>query len=238
MRFERYGHGPCAFLCLHGWNGNHATFKPLAAGLPDEVSLWCPDIPAGGSLAEITNSLEALAGAMPKPLRIVGICSGALHGLLLAERTPVERIVMIDAFAYWPAYFRIFLAPVWGRYAYLTTFANPLGRWLANCSLARHRNHSTNLTEGFSRVDHAETYRQLQLLTEIHAPEGFRHINAHVEIVYGERSFTAIRRSAAIWKNVFPSAPEHRLAGAGHLPLLEATGQLRRIIFEESPCIV
>ncbi len=238
MLFERYGHGPCAFLCLHGWNGTHATFAPLAAGLPERVSLWCPDIPTGATLSEITDSLEALSTAVPKPLRIVGNCSGALHGLLLAERVPVERLVMIDAFAYWPWYFRLFLAPVLGRYAYWSAFANPVGRWLANGALARHRTESTNLTDGFSRADHAKTYRQLELLSEIHPPEGFRGVTAQIDIVCGERSFAAIRRSAAIWKKVFPAAREYTLAGAGHLPLLEATGQLRQIILEESPCTV
>jgi pimeloyl-ACP methyl ester carboxylesterase len=195
-------------------------------------------MPDRQTLAAVTDELQALAETMPRPLRIIGNCSGALHGLLLAERMPVDQIVMIDAFAYWPVYFRLFLSPVFGRYAYLSAFANPLGRWVANASLMQHRQASTNLTEGFSRVDHGATYRQLQLLAGIGSPECFRGIRAKVQITYGENSFAAIRRSTAIWKEIFPHATIHELAGAGHLPLIEAAGQLRSIIFEEKSCIV
>jgi pimeloyl-ACP methyl ester carboxylesterase len=236
MHVERYGGGDRGFLCLHGWNGSHRTFEPLAEALPAGVSLWCPDMPDRESLAGITDELQALAATMPPPLRIIGNCSGALHALLLAERMPVDQIVMIDAFAYWPVYFRIFLAPVFGQYAYLSAFANPLGRWVANASVAHHRKSSTNLTEGFSRVDHGATYRQLHLLTGIGSPQRFRSLVANVQITYGTKSFAAIKRSAAIWKDVFPQATTHELAGAGHLPLIEAAGQLRNIVFEEKPC--
>ena len=240
MHVERYGTGDHLFLCLHGWSGNHSTFAPLAAQLPAGVTLWCPDIPNGATLADVTHQLAAFAVTLPGPLRILGNCSGALHGLLLAERMPVEQIVMIDAFAYWPLYFRMFLLPVWGRWAYMTAFANPVGRWFANLSMARHRTGDTNLTAGFSSVDHAAAYRHLHLLREIGSPLRFRGLAARVDIACGERSFAAIRTSAQIWQEVFPKARQYVLAGAGPLPLLEAAGQVRSIIFEdcfkELPC--
>jgi len=238
MQFKRYGGGDSAFLCLHGWNGNHATFAPLAAGLPEGVSLWCPDLPQFDSLDAITSELQHFASGIGKPLRIIGNCSGALHGLLLAKRIPVERLVMIDAFAYWPTYFRMFLTPIAGRIAYLTAFANPLGRWLANTAVAQHRAASTDLTEGFRRVNHAATYRQLQLLAEMDAPESFRGLVHEVEIVFGQHSFGAVRRSAQIWQSVFPAAKQYELTGAGHLPILEATRQLQSILFQERRCTV
>jgi pimeloyl-ACP methyl ester carboxylesterase len=238
MHIERYGKGNDAFLCLHGWNGSHRTFAPLANGLPDGVALWCPDLPARDSLNEVTAELEGLTHSIPGPLRIIGNCSGALHGLLLAERVRAERIVMIDAFAFLPIYFQLFLLPVIGQIAYWTAFANPAGRWAANLAVARHRKGSTDLTEGFRRVNHAETYRQLQLLGELQSPERFRGLCGQVDIVYGERSFQAVKKSAAIWKRIFPAAREFSLSGAGHLPILEATTQLQRVIFQESPCRV
>ena len=238
MHVERYGCGGENFLCLHGWNGTHTTFAPLAEGMPQGVSLWCPDIPACDSLAAIASELESVAREIPGPLRIVGNCSGALHGLLLAERLRVESIVMIDAFAWLPVYFRLFLAPMFGHVAYWSAFANPLGRWAANLSMARHRKATTDLTAGFRKVNHAETYRQLQLLAGLRSPERFRGVCEHVDIVYGERSFAAVKKSAAIWKQVFPTACEYSLAGAGHLPVLEATSQLQSIIFQEKPCRV
>jgi pimeloyl-ACP methyl ester carboxylesterase len=238
MHVERYGSGAEAFLCLHGWNGTHATFEPLAKGLPEGVSLWCPNIPARESLAAITSELETVARQIAGPLRIVGNCSGALHGLLLAEHLRVERIVMIDAFAWLPLYFRPFLAPVFGYVAYWSAFANPLGRWAANLSMARHRKGTTDLTAGFREVNHAETYRHLLLLAGLRSPERFRGVCEQVDIVYGQRSFQAVKKSAAIWKQVFPEAREYSLTGAGHLPILEAPRQLQGIICQEKPCRV
>ena len=238
MHIERYGTGGEAFLCLHGWNGSHTTFAPLAEGLPEGVSLWCPDLPARDSLDQITTELEAAARAIPGPLRIIGNCSGALHGLLLAERIRAERIVMIDAFAFLPLYFRLFLLPVLGQLAYRTAFANPVGRWAANLAVARHRKDSTDLTEGFRRVNHAETYHQLRLLSGLQSPERFRGVCRDVDIVYGERSFQAVKQSAEIWKRIFPAARDYSLSGAGHLPILEATTQLQNVIFQERPCRV
>lgn len=237
MNVKRYGTGSRVFLCLHGWNGTHRTFEPLAAELPRDVSLWCPDLPGDcETLDAVTDDIEALARSFDS-VHVVGNCSGALHALLLAERMPVERIVMIDAFAYWPLYFRLFLAPGWGRYAYATAFANPVGRWLANQSLARRRTASTNLTAGFAQADHATTYRYLQMLSGVPSPSRFRGIGAPIEICYGERSFAAVRKSVAMWKEIFPQAREHCLAGAGHLPLLETTAPLRNIILENSHAI-
>ncbi len=239
MHVERFGHGPVELLCLHGWSGDHRTFEPLAHLIPDGYSLLCPDLPGCGRSAAPENwSAEAIVEALApwhRP-RMIGNCSGAIFALLLAQRRPVEWITMIDAFAYWPWYFRLFLAPGWGRHAYGAAFANPVGRRIADLSLAKHRAASTSLTEGFAGVDHKMTYRYLQLLAEIGPPEQFRGVDAAIRIVHGARTFAAIRRSAAIWKSIFPAAQESELKGAGHLPILEAAPALSRIIFREPAC--
>lgn len=232
MNINRYGTGPRHFLCLHGWSGNHSTFAPLAS---PGATLWCPDLPATSARA-ITDDLAAIARRIPGPLEIVGNCSGAVYGLLLAQRIGARRIVMIDAFAFWPAYFRVFLAPVWGRWAYWTAFANPVGRWLANRSLASHRTGNTDLTDGFSRVDHTATYRHLEILSAIGPSSQFSGLDAEIDIVFGERTFEAAKRSAMIWSGIFPQARRHRLPGAGHLPILEATEALKRILLEAPEC--
>ena len=234
MNVRKYGQGPRHLLCLHGWSGNHSTFAPLEDA---EFTLWCPDLPAT-TADGIADGLASLIRRMPGPVEIVGNCSGAIYGLLAAQREPVARIVLIDAFAFWPSYFRLFLVPVWGRLAYNTAFANPIGRWIANLSLAGHRTQDTDLTDGFSRVDHQATYRHLQILSAIGPASQFRSVHGEIDIVYGEKSFAAVRKSAGIWNGIFPQAHLHRLDGAGHLPILEATSQLRKILMQEVPCPV
>ena len=244
MHIERHGIGPRNILCLHGWSGDHHTFDPLAANLPGDLTLWCPDLPGCGrssapalwTLDAVSAEIADFASSLGGPLEILGTCSGALFALEVALRIPVTRVIMVDAFAYWPVWFRVFLAPGWGHYAYYTAFANPVGRWLTNRSLAKHRTDSTNLTNGFERVNHATTLRYLRMLAEVKSVDRYLPIRTPIELLYGEKSFRAIRDSAAMWQRVFPGAPIHELAGAGHLPIAEATSRIREILLEEAMC--
>lgn len=252
MFVSRCGHGPIAIAGVHGWSGDHRTFRPLLRDLPPEISFWSVDLPGCGRSPQPRNwTFSAIAGELAETLgsfgtrvHVVGNCSGALLALGAlkmiggaAAARFTARFTMIDAFAFWPWYFRLFLAPGWGRYAYASAFANPIGRAISNASLVRHRSASTNLTEGFTRVDHAVTYRYLQILAEVNSPEAFAGLHCPVDILWGENSFTAVKHSVPVWQSVFPEAKQQMLRGAGHLPILEATKQLQQILFEEKPCL-
>lgn len=169
---------------------------------------------------------------------LVGNCSGALIGLAALEARPhlqsrVERMVLIDPFAFTPWYFGIFVVPVLGRLFYHSTFANPLGRWLTNLSLRGKRSEETDLTHSFQRVDHQVSYRYLELLTSIGSIERWSGILIDTDIVHGERTFGAIRESIGMWRGIWPHIRIHELPAAGHLPILEATEDVRQILFDE-----
>ncbi len=243
MFIERIGSGDRHYVGIHGWSGDHRTFLPLVNDMPSDITFWCLDLPGcGRSSAPARWTLDAIvdevARAIPRPMTVIGNCSGAIPSLLLAQRAPekVARLVLIDAFAAWPWYFRVFTSPGIGRYAYRSTFANPVGRWITNLSLKNRRRSDTHLTQGFAATDHAVTYRYLTLLREAGEAERFKDLDMPIDIVYGERTFQAVRESAAIWKRMWPHANTWRLPGAGHLPILEATAWLQEILFQEIPC--
>lgn len=241
MRVERYGTGPRAFFGLHGWSGDHHTFAPLVADLPEDVTFYSVDLPGcGASPSPKAWAVEAVADeiaeaiiAVGRPVTLVGNCSGANLGFFVAERIPasIERMVTIDAFAFWPWYFSVFLNPVFGRYAYFTTFENPVGRWLTNLSLSSKRTEVTSLTEGFERVNHRVTYRYLEMLHHAGNVERFREFRMPIDVTFGEKSFSGVRESATRFLKLWPQAQMTCLAGAGHLPIREATPVLRTIIF-------
>lgn len=246
MFTKRYGQGERIFFGLHGWSGDHSTFAPLARFLPSDAMIVSPDLPGyGQSRPPHEWTLEALAeeltGEIEKldaPVTLLGNCSGALLGLSAMELRPrlaerINRMVMIDPFAYLPMYFKLFVTPPFGKYAYLSTFANPVGRWITNLSLKSHRTEETDLTGAFRRVDHQVSYRYLELLTGIDGIQRWAGLHKPVDIVFGERSFGAIKKSVGIWKGIWPQARAFELAGAGHLPILEATEALSRIVFQE-----
>lgn len=244
---QSYGKHPAAgrrsYLGLHGWSGDHTTFAPLVPFLPAGATLVSVDLPGYGAspppkrweLQSLADEVVTLIEGLPdEPLTVIGNCSGAILALAAAPRVEarIERLVLIDPFAYAPWYFRLFVEPWWGQYAYYTAFANPVGRWMANLSLRAHRTEATDLTASFRRVDHGVSYRYLKLLTEIDGIAGFAWWRKPVEILYGERTFGAIRESVKRWQEIWPQARARELKGAGHLPILEATEQLARIAFD------
>ena len=241
MHVECYGSGSRVYFGLHGWSGDHSTFAPLAAHLPAGAALYSADLPGYGSspaprrweLAAITDEIERAISSADSPVSIIGNCSGAVFALLAAERLTgrIERLILIDPFAYLPWYFKIFLNKRIGRYAYYSTFANPVGRWLTNLSLSKHRTAETNLTESFVSVSHDVAYRYLALLGELDDITRFSRLRLPVDLVYGARTFGAIKESIAMWRGVWPDARCLELAGAGHLPIQEATEQLSEIVF-------
>jgi pimeloyl-ACP methyl ester carboxylesterase len=246
MHVHRYGTGSRIFFGLHGWSGTHQTFAPLAAQLPADASLFAVDLPACGQTPRPSASsawtLDAFAkdlGAVMKALpcerfTMIGNCSGALLGLLAAPHVQarIERCVLIDPFAYTPWYFGLFTWPLFGKLAYYSSFANPLGRWITNLSLAKHRQGQSDLTEGFGRVDHDAALRYLKLFNDIGSIERFRALQMPTDICYGARSFSAIKTSVQMWQRLWPHAQLHEL-NAGHLPILEATTAMSQIIFDD-----
>lgn len=243
MYFERHGTGARAFLCLHGWGGDRRAFAPLAARVPAGASLYAADLPGCGSsprprewgveaiVAEVSEAIQALDST---GVTLVGHCGGAVFALLAARADArlVERVIAIDPFAYLPRYFRLFTGEGFGRRAYDATFANPLGRWVTNKTLNAGRDERTDLTASFGATDHEVARHYLTLFASIEGVEVFRGLRAEVELVYGERTFGAVKKSVELFRGVLPHARAIRLAGARHMPLTEATAQLARVVFE------
>jgi pimeloyl-ACP methyl ester carboxylesterase len=242
MFIERHGNGDRIFFCLHGWSGDHTTFAPLANYLPEGVALYCVDLPGCGRsrpprewrLEELTCEIAAEISRLDShSVTVIGNCSGAILALsampLIAER--VDRLILIDPFAFAPWYFKLFVATPVGKYAYLSTFANPIGRRITNLWLRRHRTRATDLTVSFRDVDHEVSYQYLRMLCAIEGIERFAWIERPVDIICGARTFGAIKRSVGMWRDLWPRARVFELEGVGHLPIVEATEELGRIIF-------
>jgi pimeloyl-ACP methyl ester carboxylesterase len=239
---ERHGRGPEVYFALHGWGGDRRTFAPLAPYVPETASLFAADLPGCGDSprpkawtvgAVVEEIVEAVRELDEQSVKLVGNCGGAVFALLAARELGemVERVSMVDPFAYLPRYFKLFNAGEFGRRAYDATFANPLGRWLTNQSLRGRRAGAADLTASFAAVDHEAARRHLALYEEIGGVEIFRGMTTPVEIAYGERTFGAVKRSLTLWRDVLPGARVRELRGAGHQPFAEATAQVAKVIF-------
>lgn len=244
MHVNKEGSGPNVYLGIHGWAGNHRTFRRLMPYRPEDATFYSVDLPGyGASPPPAAWTFDSVAqelcdwidGLDLHALAIVGNCGGALFAIEIAERRleRVRRVVLIDPFAYAPWFFRVFTWGAFGKHAYFSTFANPIGRWMTNNVLRRKRSRDTNLTAAFTSVNHSVAHRYICILCGLRNIERFRGLLVPADIVYGERTFAAVRRSLPLWKATLPRAAFHELKGAGHEPIREATEHLARIVFAQ-----
>ncbi len=248
MYVQRYGDGPLAALGLHGWSGDHRTFAPLAPYLPATLSLYAPDLPGCGQsppprewrLEAVLDELIELTQVLPAPITLLGNCSGAILGLCVARRLyqnnqggRLRRLVLIDPFAYWPWYFRVFASDSLGSYAYRLSFGTALGRRLINLALIARRRRQTDLTEGFRLGSPAVALGYLRLLREVRDVNEFAGLPLAVRILHGERTFRAVRRSLERFRALWVDVDVRSIPGAGHLPLREAPAAVAASIFLE-----
>ena len=245
MHVEQFGTGKTIYFGLHGWGGDHATFVPLLKHLPESVRFYCADLPGYGkspapqqwSLEHVTGEIiAAIAEIQATDITLVGNCSGAILALLAAQalKERVNRLILIDPFAYMPLYFRIFVEPKFGKIAYYSAFANPIGRWLTNLSLQHRRSEESNLTRSFQRVDHEVTWQYLHLLRQVRGIGQFADLHIPIDIVCGAKTFKAVKQSAQMFQRIWSQARVIELQGAGHLPIEEATEQLSCILFQDA----
>lgn len=247
MLIHETGEGLRGVVGFHGWSGDHRTFQPLWDRTPVGWTFFSFDLPGcGESVEPAVWSFRAVAREVAeevvrlgmRDLVLVGSCSGAILTAFVARELRemgrpevAARLVMIDPFAYCPWYFRFFLVPVFGPLMYATAFANPVGRWITNLFLQDKRAGDTNLTESFAAVDHRVVWKYLKMLFECGRPGQFRGLHLPVDILYGEKTFSAVRRSVQEWKEALPQARVKELAGVGHLPISEGTEKVAKVVF-------
>lgn len=242
MYVKKYGTGNDVIVALHGWGGDHRTVEPLEKFRPASYRIVSIDLPGyGSSPAPSSWTMESVAEEIAETLAaenisrctLLGNCSGAVTGMYLAQLLPssIERCIFVDMFAYVPWYFKIFLLGAFGRRAYRITFATSAGRSMTNGALRTKRTAHTDLTASFKEIDHDVVYRYLQMMDRVGNIGRFNELRMPITLVYGEKTFGAVKDSVALWKAVWPHAESVQLAGAGHLPIEEATEQLARIVF-------
>ena len=247
MFVHETGEGMRGVVGFHGWSGDHRTFAPLWERLPRGWSFFGFDLPGCGRSSRPAQwNFRAMAREVAvevvqlgmRDLVLVGSCSGAILTAFVTRELRemgrpdvVARLVMIDPFAYCPWYFRLFLLPVLGPLMYATAFANPIGRSITNFFLQDKRAGDTNLTESFAKVDHWVTWKYLRMLYQCGRPGQFRGMGIRADILYGKKTFSAVRRSVEEWKEAWPQAKLKELAGVGHLPILEGTAEVAKAVF-------
>jgi pimeloyl-ACP methyl ester carboxylesterase len=88
-----------------------------------------------------------------------------------------------------------------------------------------------DFTRAFTTLDHDVTLRYLQLLGTIDLQKQFGGLSMAIDIVHGEHTFDAVRRSVEIYHKLWPHSQVRILGGVGHLPMIKGARQLSELIF-------
>jgi len=247
MFIQQTGAGSETVVGLHGWSGDHHAFDPLLEQMPRDYSFYALDLPGCGRSEpprkwEVKSMAREVAQGLVdlnrKELAMIGSCSGAILTAFVAreliqmeKKDLVSRLVMIDPFAFCPWYFHLFLIPVLGPLIYATAFANPVGRGITNLLLRDKRAGKTHLTRDFAEVNHRVVWRYLKMLSECGRPAQFHGLNLPVDILFGEKTFSAVRSSVQEWRESLPQARVMELKGVAHLPISEGTADVAKVVF-------
>jgi pimeloyl-ACP methyl ester carboxylesterase len=238
---KQWGEGERSYLLLHGWGGSHKTFLPIRDLVPETARVFVPDLPGYGESTVppelvLEDLAESLISMIPfgNPLTILGNCTGGGIAAEIARIHPekIDRMVILDPFAFAPWYFKIFFLGEFGRNAYKTTFASKLGRYVTNKFLSSKRSDSTDLTASFEHVNHDLVYRFLRMMASINPIERYSGINNDVHILYGERTFSAVKKSVDLLLDLWPNSKAQELSGVGHLPIEESPDLVARAVFK------
>ena len=240
LEVKTWGTGSSNYVAIHGWGGSHDTFAPMVPMIPKSAQIEAPNLPGYGKSAhpenwQIEEVAEMVADSvnLQEPVTIIGNCTGGVIGAELAKLAPaqVKRLVMIDPFAYAPWYFSIFLKGVFGKMAYKTTFASPVGRFFTNQALRNKRTGDSDLTSSFDRVDHDAAHSFLRMMYEHEGTERYVDLDVPIDLIVGEKTFGAVKKSSQILKETLRNVRIHTLLGAGHLPIEEQTEPVAKVIF-------
>jgi pimeloyl-ACP methyl ester carboxylesterase len=143
--------------------------------------------------------------------------------------------VAIDPFPRQPWIANLLRIPGLGERLYWFVFGNPKGRWVTSQILRKEREPGTDLTLGFAKADPKIVMHYLVLMMDVAEIRMFAGLKTPIDLAYGEHTFKAVRKGLPEWEALFPNIRFHRLTGAGHEPLREATGQVARVVFGREP---
>ena len=238
------GKEPFTHLALHGWGSDHRTFDPISSFVPSKFSVLCPDLPGYGSTQSpkewtldcVTEETVSMIKTerIQEPIVIIGNCLGAVLGLEMIVRNMInaKKIIIIDPVIFFPMYLKIFLLGKLGKTAYLGTLDTKIGRFLSNLAVSRNKSSDIDYTESFKDVNHDSAYKYLNMMAKIPDPSRYKEVNIDVDIIYGQKTLCAVRKSSKALREIWNHANEIQVPNAGHLPLAEQSEVMANLIFD------
>jgi pimeloyl-ACP methyl ester carboxylesterase len=166
ISYKKSGSGP-PLVFFHGWIGNEDTFGPCHAAFARHYTVYRPAWPGYGNSSPLPNfSIEDFVEIGKKFIlsmghtsaTLVGNCLGGNVAMELVRLYPgmVERLIIIELYAYFPRYLQLLLVPGFNKILYRMVFKTRFGFNLLNSfmPLQETNNNSGSMYtwDGFNRT--------------------------------------------------------------------------------------
>jgi pimeloyl-ACP methyl ester carboxylesterase len=137
ISYKKSGSGP-PLVFFHGWIGNEDTFGPCHTAFAHHYTVYRPAWPGYGKSPPLSDvSIEALVeigrnfilATSDPPVTLVGNCLGGNIAMELLRRYPrlVNRLVLIEMYAFIPWYLHLLLIPHMNVLLYRLLFNSMIG---------------------------------------------------------------------------------------------------------------
>lgn len=253
LHYQSYGEGEHVYVGIPGFGAPHSkSFGLMLERLPDNIKFYGIDPPGLGESPDtddwswdgvnsmVIDAVREISEAEGKPVILVGACSGSFHALETARREQqyVERLYLIEPFAYFPWYIFPFATPPTGPVLLYSIFGSPVGRKLFQTALTM-----AGLTGGydtmssFAKVHWRHLYNYLRIYYEasLRGADVFGTITVPKRIYSGSKTVGAIKESLDIWRRVFgdEELEIQILEGVGHQVTQEDPVVITEMVFDD-----
>lgn len=227
------------FLLMHGWGCDHTTVATIAAVAACGMHVYNIDLPGHGQSSEppevwgvgeytllVEQFCEKLGIVNPV---IAGHSFGGRIGILMSSRTPVRKLILIDAAGIKPRrkpkyYLKVYSFKA-ARYLLPLLIGNSraskvIDRWRGKAGSADYRNSSPRMRAVMSRCVNQDLRKYL------------RDIKAPTLLVWGEEDTATPMRDARIMEHEIPDAGLVSYPGCGHYSFLDNPVGFRAVMRE------
>lgn len=224
-------------ILMHGWGCDHTTVRSIAATAALTNRVYNIDFPGFGASPEpdevweidrYTRLIEDFARqeGLDSPV-LVGHSFGGRVAILMASRTPVSKVVLVDAAG---------IKPRRSLKYYYKVYTFKASKWLANLLLGKEK--SAKRVEAMRARRGSSDYAQasarmraiMSRVVNQDLTDRLHLIKAPTLLIWGENDTATPVADARKMARLIPDAGLVSFAGCGHYSFLDNPGQFRAVL--------
>lgn len=238
LSVEVSGAGPRAVIVMHGWGCKAATVRVLAdAAAGAGATVYNLDLPGFGDTPEPPEAwgVEEYAGFVEEFCRMKGIERPVLMGhsfggriaIVMASRTPVEKVVLVDAAG---------IKPRRSLRYYVKVYSFKAAKWLLPKIVGKSHGHAVieRMRGRAGSSDYSQSSPRMRAVMSRVVNQDLRHllpaISAPTLLIWGERDTATPIADARLMERLIPDAGLVSYPEAGHYSFLDRPAQTRAVI--------